>query len=94
MKDTVIIEARIILCKQLAEIAMANNLTQEEVSKKSGLTRNTINRLFQGKFAPTLDTYLRVCRAVDANIFIEDKRREISFCFHTTNVTNSPPIHK
>lgn len=73
MKDQVIITARIILCKQLREIAEANNITQDDVALATGMHRATINRMFNGRFSPTLDTYLKVCRAVKANVFIEDK---------------------
>tara|TARA_R110000868_G_scaffold408111_1_gene690315 strand:- start:1196 stop:1423 length:228 start_codon:yes stop_codon:yes gene_type:complete len=72
MKDKVIIEARIILCKQVAEIARANGLTQDDVAIHSGLARATVNRMFSGKFAVPIDTFLKICRVVDASILIEN----------------------
>lgn len=73
MKDKVIVEARIILCKQLREIAESNGITQDQIATATGVSRNTISRMFNGRFSPTLDTYLKVCRIVKANIFIEEK---------------------
>lgn len=72
MKDTSIIQSRIILCQRLAAIANSYNYTQDEIAAASGLSRGTINRIFKGKFAPTLDTFLKICQAIDANVIVED----------------------
>lgn len=71
--DKVITEARVILCQQLAEIARANNITQEMIAERTGMKQESISRMLRGKFSPRLDSLLLICRAVDALILLEDK---------------------
>lgn len=73
MKDKVITEARKIICKQLGEIARSNNITQEEIAGRLGMKQSSVSRIFSGRYSPTLDTILAICRVVSANIFIEEK---------------------
>jgi len=71
--NKVITEARVILCQQLAEIARANNITQEMIAERTGMKQESISRMLRGKFSPRLDSLLLICRAVDALILLEDK---------------------
>lgn len=47
-----------------------NNLTQEELSKRVGVTRKTINTVENGKFVPSAHLALKIARAF--NVAVED----------------------
>lgn len=72
-KDKVITSARVIICKQLAEIARANNITHQQVADNIGIKRESVTRIFSGRFSVGIDLLLAIAREVDANILLEDK---------------------
>lgn len=57
---------------QLADIRKAKRLTQEQVSKLSGLSKSCISNIESGSdSSPTLRSLIRYMTAIDADIFIK-----------------------
>lgn len=42
-------------------------MTQAQLADKSGVDRKTINRIENGHFSPSMDTFFRICGALGAN---------------------------
>lgn len=63
-------EALVLLLK---EISKENGITQREIAEKTGFKQSHINRVFSLRFTPTLDTFLKICRALDLDVVIEEK---------------------
>ena len=58
---------------QLADIRKSKHLTQEELSKKSGLSKSCISNIESGaNSSPTLRSLIRHVNALGVNIFIGD----------------------
>jgi DNA-binding phage protein len=57
----------------LAEIAKSKGITQEVIAERTGLLQSNISRMFQLKYCPTLDNWLKILNAVQVNIFFEDR---------------------
>lgn len=65
----------------------ARGLTQEELAESCGLSADTIRRLEQGSFSPSLDTLRKLCMGLDLRLSTlfdgfelgeRDARREFS----------------
>lgn len=57
---------------QLADIRKAKRLTQEQVSKLSGLSKSCISNIESGSdSSPTLRSLIRYMTAINADIFIK-----------------------
>ena len=65
----------------------ARGLTQEELAESCGLSADTIRRLEQGSFSPSLDTLRKLCKGLDLRLSTlfegfelgeRDTRREFS----------------
>jgi DNA-binding XRE family transcriptional regulator len=41
-----------------------NELSQQELADLAGVDRKTINRIENGHFSPSMDTYLRICKSL------------------------------
>lgn len=52
------------LAVSMIDARRAQNLTQEELAKKAGVTQNTIARLESGTSNPTIATIARVAKAL------------------------------
>ena len=60
---------------QLADIRKAKRLTQEQVSKLSGLSKSCISNIESGSdSSPTLRSLIRYMTAIDADIFIKQNQ--------------------
>lgn len=57
----------------LAEIAKSKNITHEVIAERTGLQRSNISRVFQLKYCPSLENWLKILKAVEVNIFFEDR---------------------
>ena len=58
---------------QLADIRKSKHLTQEELSKKSGLSKSCISNIESGdNSSPTLRSLIRYVNALVVNIFVGD----------------------
>lgn len=67
----------------LKEVAKQQGKTDEEIANLAGINRATVNRLFNLRFIPKLDTFLAVCKALELNIFFEtrDSKTELNIAF-------------
>ena len=43
---------------------LKQKITQDALAKKAGVDRKTINRIENGWFSPSMDTFFRVCGAL------------------------------
>ncbi|WP_372775665.1 helix-turn-helix domain-containing protein [Mangrovibacterium sp.] len=57
----------------LAEIAKSKSITQEVIAERTGLQRSNVSRMFQLRYCPSLDNWLKILKAVEVNIFFEDR---------------------
>ena len=53
--------------KELRKYRLKVALTQEEVAAKAGVTREYVSMLEAGKNLPTIEVFIRLCRAVKAS---------------------------
>lgn len=69
------------LLLSLATIRKARNLTQEELAKRTALTRTAIHRAESGKTDPHLSTLLKWARALDMDVMFVPKalRQELEW---------------
>lgn len=66
-------EQWMLLILLLKEIAEQKGLTQQQIAEKSEMHQSHISRFFALKYAPNLDTFLKVAKAIEVNFFFEDK---------------------
>lgn len=63
-----------LLRMQLTEIRKSKKITQEELSKKSGLSKSCISNIESGdNNSPTLRSLIRYANAIDVEIYIGKK---------------------
>ena len=48
-------------------LRLKQEISQEALAQKAGVDRKTVNRIENGHFAPSLDTFFRICGALGAN---------------------------
>ena len=63
----------VLLIKRIAE---SKGLTSEAIAERTGLHGSHIRRMFQLKYCPSLQTFLTVLKAVEVNIFFEDRENK------------------
>ena len=68
-----IIEARKMLCRYLVNVAKEKGISQYEIAAKTGFLQSNVNRMLQGRYAPTLDNFIRLAEAVGVYFFVIDK---------------------
>jgi DNA-binding phage protein len=66
-------EQWMLLVLLLKEIAESKGLLQQHIAEKADMKESAVSRFFSLKFKPTLDTFLRVAKAVEVNFFFEDR---------------------
>ena len=67
----------------LKEIADQKNITQNDISDLAGMQQSAVSRLFLLKYKPTLETFLKVAKAIKVNFFFEDQenKTDLNSCF-------------
>jgi transcriptional regulator with XRE-family HTH domain len=68
--------ARLMLCRYLHQLAKDKGITQDDIAEKTGFTRNNVSRMLSGKYAPSLDNFIRLAEAVDCYFFVIDKKAD------------------
>ena len=48
-------------------LRLKREISQEVLAQKAGVDRKTVNRIENGHFAPSMDTFFRICGALGAN---------------------------
>lgn len=70
LADPVRIEKRL-LAVQLAEARYRKKLSQKELAAKTGMKQSQISSMENARGNPTLDTLLKVARALDVHLMVE-----------------------
>jgi len=73
MKEQKIIEARLMLCRYLRDLAKEKGITNQQIADITGFTQGNVNRMLAGKYPPTLDNFIILCDAINTYFFIIDK---------------------
>lgn len=65
------------------QVAKQKKLTSYDLAERTGMRDNSIRRIFQLKYCPSLQTFLSLCKAVEVNIFVEDResKTDLSILF-------------
>lgn len=66
-------EQWMLLVLLLKEISDQKGLTHQQIADRSGLQRSHVTRFFGIKYAPNIDTFLKVAKAIEVNFFFEDR---------------------
>lgn len=66
-------EQWMLLVLLLKEIAEQKGLTQQQIAEKAQMHQSHISRFFALKYAPNMDTFLKVSKAIGVNFFFEDQ---------------------
>ena len=66
-------EQWMLLVLLLKEIAEQKGLIQEDIAIKSGMHQSHVSRFFALKYAPNMDTFLKVSKAIGVNFFFKDQ---------------------
>lgn len=53
-----------LVASRIKELRLKKELSQDALATLAGIDRKTINRIENGHFSPSLDTFLRICRAL------------------------------
>ena len=67
----------------LQQIAEQKGLTQQQIAEKAQMHQSHISRFFALKYAPNMDTFLKVSKAIKVNFFFEDQedKTDLNLCF-------------
>lgn len=60
----------------LKEIADQKNLTQKDIEEATGMQQSAVSRMFLLKYKPTLETFIKVAKAIKVNFFFEDQENK------------------
>lgn len=61
------------LISQIIQLRIENNLTQEELAKKTGIKQSNISRLESGKYNPSLQFLKKIARGFNKELTISFK---------------------
>lgn len=53
-----------LVAERIKELRLKRKLSQDGLAVLAGIDRKTINRIENGHFSPSLDTFLRICRGL------------------------------
>lgn len=63
-------QVRMRLCKALKRVRTAKEMSQMELSEKSGVARSNIARIEGGNLNTGLDTIIKLCEALDCSLVL------------------------
>ncbi len=66
-------EQWMLLVLLLKEIAEQKGLIQEDIAIKAEMHQSHISRFFGLKYAPNIDTFIKISKAIGVNFFFEDQ---------------------
>ena len=66
------------IISKLIETRIELGLTQKELAKKCGIRQSNISRLESGKANPTIKFLQKIAKALDADLFIEFRKKAYS----------------
>lgn len=76
MKETNPDERWKALILKLKEDARRQGITQEELAGKIGIEQANLSRIFQCKFRPNLEIFLKIAEALNKSVSIDDRVSE------------------
>jgi len=53
---------------KLREIRMENNLSQQALAEKTGVSRQSIHAIEKGKYVPSTELALKICRELEKRV--------------------------
>lgn len=63
----------------LKKIAFQKSISQYEIAIKTKMRQTAVNRFFSATVCPRLDTFLKIIHALEINLTIKDKDKNISY---------------
>ncbi|MBF05040.1 MAG: hypothetical protein CMP76_17320 [Flavobacterium sp.] len=66
-------EQWMLLVLLLKELAEQKGFTHDQIAEKSQTHRSHVTRFFSLKYAPNIDTFLKIAKSIEVNFFFEDK---------------------
>jgi DNA-binding phage protein len=57
----------------LRKVAESKQISPQEIANRTGMLQLNINRFFQLKYCPKLDTFILIANAIGINFYFEDK---------------------
>lgn len=63
----------------IREIAQEKNILFDDIAIYTGLHPSNVSRFFSMKYSPTLPVFLKICKAVGINLFLESKDSKTDF---------------
>jgi transcriptional regulator with XRE-family HTH domain len=54
-----------VIARRIKELRIGNGLSQAALADSAGVDRKTINRIERNHFSPSLDTFFRICVALN-----------------------------
>jgi transcriptional regulator with XRE-family HTH domain len=54
-----------VIAQRIKELRISNGLSQAALADSAGVDRKTINRIERNHFSPSLDTFFRICVALN-----------------------------
>jgi transcriptional regulator with XRE-family HTH domain len=57
-----------VLAERLAELRATHDWSQDDLARRAGVDRKTVNRIEKGHFSPSLDTLVRLSIALDRGL--------------------------
>ena len=73
IEENIMTKATKVIAQRIKELRIDNGLSQAALAESAGIDRKTINRIEKNHFSPNLDTFFRICVAlnVQPNEFIK-----------------------
>lgn len=72
----IILEARVMLLADLKQLSIEKGLSTYKLAELTGITQANVHRIINGKYPPTLDTFLNLCQSLDCYVFIINKEQD------------------
>lgn len=92
MKQEKAVQARLMLCDYLRELAKEKGITHKQIAEKTGFMENNVSRMLSGKYAPSLDNFIILCDAINTYFFIIDKDADNDLVEIMRNRWQLPPL--
>jgi len=67
----------------LKEIAESKGITQNQIAERSEMHQSHVSRFFSLKYAPNINTFLKIAKAVKVNFFFQyqEDTTDLNVCF-------------
>lgn len=65
---------RIAICKKLSEIAGEKGITHQMIADNVGIKRESVSRIFSGRFSVGIDLLIAIGKAVGCEVKIIEKK--------------------